>query len=185
MKRPLHVVAVAALLLTPLSAVAGCGISTTGPVSAGAAATGAVRPGTRAYDARLDFLGPWGMQFVSRRSDTPVGPQQAVDLLLAGPTAAERERGLATLVPQELRGRVTALPGRGAVDLHLPVAVAQLEHTAVSQLACTVANADGIPGGKAPADVLVRVHEPEIDGADRAATWDLRCDGTGNAYPAR
>ncbi|WP_219692005.1 hypothetical protein, partial [Streptomyces anatolicus] len=30
--------------------------------------TGAVRPGTRAYDARLDFLGPWGA--LVARSDT-------------------------------------------------------------------------------------------------------------------
>ncbi|MGW0534152.1 hypothetical protein [Streptomyces sp. NPDC003032] len=173
-------------LLTLVLAVSGCGVSATGPVPAGAAATGAVRPGTRAYDARLDFLGPWGMQFVSRRSGTPVGPQQAVDLLLAGPTDAERERGLASLVPEELRGRVTALPARGAVDLHLPVVIAQLDHTAVSQLACTAANADAIPGGKTPADVLVRVHEPDLDGESKGkGTWDLRCDGTGNAYPAR
>ncbi|MEU7578649.1 hypothetical protein AB0B50_13690 [Streptomyces sp. NPDC041068] len=173
MRRPLLPLAFLLLALT------GCGISATGPERAGAAATGAVPPGTRAYDARLDFLGPWGMQFVSRRSESPVGPQQAVDLLLAGPTTAERERGLATLVPETLRGRVTALPARGAVDLHIPVTVPQLEHTAVSQLACTAANAAEIPGGKAPADVVVRVHEPGSDD-----TWNLRCDASGNAYPA-
>ncbi|MER8045915.1 hypothetical protein [Streptomyces sp. NPDC094032] len=161
--------ALAALLL------AGCGIESTGPRGAGAPAVGANRPGAQTHDARLLFVGPYGLRYAARVASAPVGPQEAVDLLLEGPTAAERERGLVTLVPP-MKGEVTAAPSApDRVDLHLPVPVERLEQAAVSQLACTAAKAVDLDQTK----VLVRVHEPDAPG-----TWDLRCDASGSAYPA-
>ncbi|MEU8761326.1 hypothetical protein [Streptomyces sp. NPDC048659] len=163
-------------LLGPLAVLlSGCGVPTTGPEPAGAPAVGANRPGTASRDARLLFVGPYGLRYAARTASTPVGPQEAVDLLLEGPTAAERERGLVTLVPP-MKGEVTAVRTTpDTVDLHLPVAVQRLEQAAVSQLACTAAKAADLDQTK----VLVRVHEP-----DTAGTWDLRCDASGSAYPA-
>ncbi|MFJ3903043.1 hypothetical protein [Streptomyces sp. NPDC090025] len=162
--------------LLSLAALAGCGISTTGPVSAGAPAVGANRPGTAIDDAHLLFVGPYGLRYAARTVSPSAGPQEAVDLLLEGPTAAERERGLVTLVPARLKGAVTAArTGEHQVDLHLPVSVARLEQAAVSQLACTAAKAVDVDQTK----VLVRVREPEV-----AGVWPLRCDASGSAYPA-
>lgn len=161
--------ALVALLLT------GCGISSTGPEGAGDPAVGANRSGAPTHDARLLFVGPYGLRYAARVAGSPVGPQEAVDLLLEGPTEAERRRGLVTLVPP-MKGEVTATraaPDR--VELYLPVPVARLEQAAVSQLACTAAKAVDLDQTK----VLVRVHERDI-----AAPWDLRCDASGSAYPA-
>ncbi|MER5885498.1 hypothetical protein ABT160_16840 [Streptomyces sp. NPDC001941] len=171
--RPRRYVPAVALLL----ALTGCGVSTTGPLRVGPAAAGAHSPGADSYAAALYFFSPYGLWRVLRPSDAPVGPQAAIDLLLEGPDREERERGLISLVPP-MKGQVNAVPSRGAVDISLPVRIAQLENVAVSQLACTAANAAGIPGGKSPTEVLVRFQEP-----GEAGTWDVRCDGGGNAYP--
>ncbi|MFI8484243.1 hypothetical protein [Streptomyces rubrogriseus] len=73
----------AALALAVLLAAgtSGCGIGTTGPVQAGAPASGMQRPGDGAGTVRLYFAGPYG----TRRTDAPLAPQQALDLLLDGP----------------------------------------------------------------------------------------------------
>jgi hypothetical protein len=159
---------------------AGCGIGPTGPVQAGAPASGVQRPGTEARTARLYFAGPYGIQSVTRSVDRPPGPQQALDLLLEGPTPAERERGLTTQVPP-MEGQLTATVSDGAVDVLVPVQVStgELDVAAVSQLACTAAHAD-VPGGRPATRVDIRIHE----NMTRSRTpWTLRCGAGGNATP--
>ncbi|MGW2866285.1 hypothetical protein [Streptomyces sp. NPDC001205] len=173
MRRP--VIALTALLAASL---AGCGIGATGPAPAGPPASGLRHPGSADYYAQLYFVSPFGMQAVARRVKSPVGPQQALDLLLAGPDPAERARGLITEVPA-MPSRPTATAGAGAVDLYLPVPVAQMNGggLGVSQLVCTAAGAE-VPGGKQPPAVDVRVHEAHTQG-----TWTVRCNAAGNVIP--
>ncbi|MFI6048920.1 hypothetical protein ACIBCO_02390 [Streptomyces violascens] len=159
-------------------ALAGCGIGTTGPAPAGPPASGLREPGSVAAYAQLYFVSPVGVQAVARRVNSPASPQQALDLLLAGPDAAERARGLITEVPP-MPGRPTATAQSGAVDLYLPVPVARMNGggLGVTQLICTAANAE-VPGGKQPPDVDVRVHE-----ADTPGIWTVRCNAAGNVIP--
>ncbi|MEU0400835.1 hypothetical protein ABZ318_11355 [Streptomyces sp. NPDC006197] len=123
----------ATALLTVLTA-GGCGITPTDTVPAGAPASGIQRPGTEARTVQLYFAGPYGIRAVDRPTDRPLSPQQALDLLLEGPTPAERERGLVTQVPP-MAGRLTATATDGAVDLYVPRAVGSgdLDVTAVTQ----------------------------------------------------
>lgn len=171
MKRPLGCV----VLLTVL--VAGCGVGSTGPIPAGSPASG-LQAGSASHYARLYFVGPYGMQALPRHVDAPATPQQALDLLLEGPDRAEQARGLITEVPT-IKGRLTAQAADGAVDLYLPVPVANMTSggLGLSQIICTAANAD-VPGGKPPPDVDVRVHE-----AGYATPWTVRCNAAGNVVP--
>lgn len=165
------------VLVLPLL-TAGCGISPAGPESAGAPASGVHRPGARA-DAgytRLYFVGPYGPRSASRSADSPLGPQQALDLLLEGPTSTERARGLTSEIPS-LDGKLTATAAKGAVDVYLPVNVNDLQVAAVNQLTCTAAHAE-VPGSGPATRVRIRFHEPAVTG-----TWTVRCDGSGNARP--
>ncbi|WP_420708697.1 histidine kinase dimerization/phospho-acceptor domain-containing protein [Streptomyces sp. NRRL S-1813] len=171
------------VMFLPALLLAGCGISPTAPTTAGAPASGALQPGTRTHDARLLFVGPTGLRYAARTFTSSIGPQEAIDLLLKGPSPAERKRGLTTLVPA-MKVRVTAEAGRnGVVHLRLPTTVDRLDHAAVSQLVCTAAKARDRDQTK----VLVRVHESQtgrqID-SQTDGTWDVRCDSVGNAYPA-
>ncbi|MFJ2769291.1 hypothetical protein [Streptomyces sp. NPDC087300] len=168
-----------ALPLLLAAALTGCGISTTGPRQAGAPASGVQRPGTNAEYARLYFVGPYGLRSASRPTDRPLGPQQALDLLLEGPTDAERERGLASEVPP-MNGQLSATASTGTVDVYLPMTIRDLQVTAVSQLACTAAHAD-VPGSRPPTQVKVRFHE---NLAPSTSPWTVRCDTNGNALPA-
>ncbi|WP_399880989.1 hypothetical protein ACGH7X_02170 [Streptomyces sp. BBFR51] len=161
-------------------AVAGCGIGPTGPVHAGAPASGVQRPGGEARTARLYFAGPYGVQSVTRSVDRPPSPQQALELLLEGPTPAERERGLTTRVPP-MDGQLTATASDGAVDVVVPVQVStgELDVTAVGQLACTAAHAD-VPGDSPATRVDIRIHE----NLNRSRTpWTVRCGPGGNVTP--
>ncbi|MBZ6210838.1 GerMN domain-containing protein [Streptomyces olivaceus] len=173
----------AALAPTALLAAlaTGCGIGTTGPVQAGAPASGIQRPGTESTTVRLYFAGPYGTRPVTRRTDGPLSPQQALDLLLDGPTDAERERGLKTNVLPTAAGHLTATTSDGGVDLAVPLRVSsgELDVTAVSQLVCTAAHAD-LPGDPPATGVDVRFHEAGVQ-YDRP--WTLRCGAGGNATP--
>lgn len=166
--------------LASLLAATGCGIGPTGPVHAGAPASGIQRPGTEARTVRLYFGGPYGVQSVTRPADRPLSPQQALDLLLEGPTQAERDRGLMTRVPP-MDGQLRATTSTGAVDVFVPVEVStgELDVTAVSQLACTAAHAE-VPGDRTAAQVDIRVHE----NLTRSGTpWTVRCGPGGNVTP--
>ncbi len=164
--------AVAAVVVT------GCGVGTTGPTPAGPPASGLRVPGGEDHYAQLYFVGPFGVQAVARRVPAPAGPQRALDLLLEGPDAAERARGLITEV-STMPGRPTATAGAGSVDLYLPLPVARMNGggLGVTQLVCTVANA-AIPGGKQPPAVDVRVHEKGTPGV-----WTVRCNAAGTVFP--
>lgn len=174
--RHTHLPAVAALLLLGATAT-GCGISGTGPVHAGAPASGIRQPGTEAHYARLYFAGPYGIRATNRPADRPVTPQQALDLLLAGPTSAERDRGLVSQVPDRF-GAFRATTEPGAVDVHLPVSVASLDVTAISQIVCTAAHAD-VPGGRPATEVDIRIHE----NVAASGVWTVRCGPNDTALP--
>lgn len=171
---------VAAAALTALLALGGCGISTTGAVHAGAPASGIQPPGTEARLVRLYFAGPYGIRAVSRPSDRPLGPQQALDLLLEGPTRAERERGLISQVPP-MAGQLTAAATQGGVDVFVPLEVStgDLDVTAVAQIACTAAHAN-VPGGRPATEVDIRIHENNLRSR---APWTVRCGPNGNVTP--
>ncbi|MEU8954700.1 hypothetical protein AB0C93_10370 [Streptomyces sp. NPDC048518] len=160
-------------------AATGCGISTTAPQQAGAPASGIQRPGTGADHARLYFVGPYGLRATTRPTDRPLLPQQALDLLLEGPTDAERKRGLISEVPA-MNGRLTATAATaGTVDIYLPVNIAELQIAAVSQLACTAAHSE-VPGDDPPTAVDIRFHE---NLGRSPVPWTVRCDAGGNVHP--
>ncbi|MCI3935525.1 GerMN domain-containing protein [Streptomyces sp. AN091965] len=165
----------------PLAALAltltGCGISDSGPAHAGAPARGE-RAGTADRTLRITLVAPHGSWAVIRSAPAHAGPQQALDALLAGPTASERARGITTALPQGSH-RVRAVAAPGTVDLYLPWLVSELPRAAVNQLVCTAAAAPGVPGGKRPPDVVVRVHESGLSGEP----WRVRCDETGSTAP--
>lgn len=170
----------AALAVLLGATAAACGIDTTGPVRAGPPASGIPRPGTRAQSTQLYFAGPYGLHAVFRPTGRRLGPQQALDLLLKGPTDAERQRGLVSQVPA-MAGQVTATAATGAVDVFVPVAVAtgELDVTAVGQLACTAAHAE-VPGGRPATRVDIRIHE---DYTRSERPWTVRCGPNGNVSP--
>ncbi|MEV5598518.1 hypothetical protein [Streptomyces sp. NPDC052496] len=164
-------------LLTVALLLTGCGIAPTGYVQAGAPAQGIRQPGTDTYTARIFFLSPLGVHAAARPADGPVGPQEALDLLVKGPTAAEQARGLVSVVPP-MPGRLTAVASTGAVSVHLPLPVARMEAAAVHQIACTAAHA-AIPGGRPATEVDVRMYEP----ASGERPWTVRCSSNGIALP--
>lgn len=168
---------VIALLVTTAT---GCGISPTGPVRAGPPASGIQQPGTEAHSVRLYFASPYGIRAVSRPADRPLSPQQALDLLLEGPSSAERGRGLISRVPP-MAGQLTATTATGAVDIFIPVEVStgDLDVTAVSQMACTAAHA-GVPGNRPSAQVDIRIHENLTRSKN---PWTVRCGPDGDARP--
>ncbi|MET8867356.1 hypothetical protein ABZW11_30805 [Nonomuraea sp. NPDC004580] len=160
---------------------AGCGITGTGVRPAGEPVQGGLT-GKSGQLLRVYFVTTEGTWPVSRPaasgdgSDNGSGDgsggdvQEAMDALLAGPTADERARGLASQVPAT-KGQVRARTSGGRVELRLPWLVRDLPHLAVSQLVCTAA-----AGG----DPVVEVYEPGM--GDRP--WEVRCDENGTAVPA-
>ncbi|MCX4851654.1 hypothetical protein [Streptomyces sp. NBC_00893] len=161
-------------------AVTGCGVTTTAPTHAGAPASGIQRPGTTARTVQLYFAGPYGIRAVNRPTDRPLSPQQALDLLLEGPTPAERDRGLITHVPP-MAGQLTATPTSGAVDIYVPrtVSSGDLDVTAVAQLACTAAHAH-IPGDRPATQIDIRIHE---NLTPSQTPWTVRCGPNGTVTP--
>ncbi|GGX09877.1 lipoprotein [Streptomyces noursei] len=159
-------------------ALAGCGVSDTRPEAAGAPAGGGRAVGAAGW-VRAYFVAPNGTWPVSRAASAGAGPQTALDALLAGPTRNERDRGLVTALPAGRHRVRAAAVGPGVVDLYLPWLVVELDGVAVDQLVCTAAAAPGIPGGKRPTDVVVRVYES----GESKEPWEVRCDETGTAVP--
>ncbi|EPD91477.1 GerMN domain-containing protein [Streptomyces albus] len=169
-----------AALVPPLVAglLTGCGVSTTGPEAAGAPASGLASPGSELHHARLYFVGPHGSQVVSRRTPAALGPQAALDLLLDGPTRAERARGLHSVLPP-MNGGLTARPaGRGKVSVDLPYEIADMELAAVGQIACTAADAE-LPGDVPPDEVDVDLYE-----LGEREPFTVHCNSKGNVVPA-
>ncbi|MGW1976608.1 GerMN domain-containing protein [Streptomyces sp. NPDC001889] len=161
-----------------IAVATGCGISTAGPVRAGAPASGIPQPGTESSSVRIYFADPYGVRAVTRPTERPLNPQQALDLLLKGPTAAERERGLSTQVPPTA-GRLTATTTTGTVDISIPLQVAtgELDFAAVSQIVCTAAHAQ-VPGDRPATQVHIRIHESNLGPEE---PWTVRCGPNGTA----
>ncbi|MER7404907.1 hypothetical protein ABT373_21065 [Streptomyces sp. NPDC000070] len=76
-----------------------------------------------------------------------------------------------------VHGRLVAKAVGNAVDLHLPVPVANMTHgggLGLSQIICTAANARAADG-KQPPDVNVRAYEEGY-----GTPWTIRCNAAGN-----
>lgn len=183
--RPLNAVA-AVLAAGAVLAVGGCGISPTGPVRAGGPATGVPQRAGGVGTTQLYFASAYGIRQVSRPAVGTTTAQQALDLLLEGPTADERARGLSNHIPP-LPRKPSAFAGRGTVDLYLPLSVAtgELDNIVLSQMVCTLAHAktmDDTP----PDEVVVQVFENNAayNKQDRGKGWGLRCGPQSLAVPA-
>ncbi|WP_128431160.1 hypothetical protein [Streptomyces cyaneus] len=149
---------VALLAVPALFGLASCGIPETGVVEAGGPAGGVV-PTIRVY-----FAADGALVAVSRRSIVMVDAESAVELLLLGPTDAERAKGLTTglrppgmlptLAPDPwgtpdasygpapeglaAAGPVRATTGDKGISIELTAAAGELSGLAVDQLTCTV-----------------------------------------------
>jgi hypothetical protein len=162
-----------AAVVAAATALAGCGIGDSEVRPAGDPVRGGLTEDS-GDSLRVYFVTPQGTWPVSRPAPTGARSQEAMDALLAGPTAAERARGLITELPSAPRP-VRAVTSQGRVRLHLPWLVRDLRPAAVSQLVCTAASAPG-----AGDDPVIEVFEPGAAGRP----WPVRCDGSGSAVPA-
>ncbi|MYU02230.1 MULTISPECIES: GerMN domain-containing protein [unclassified Streptomyces] len=158
---------------------AGCGVGSSGPDPVGAPASG-LPAAAPSRETRLYFAGPYGLRATVREVAAPATPQQALDLLLKGPDADERARGLTTEISPDFRS-TTARVAHGGVDLHLPLPVSSITGSGLGlqQIVCTVANAS-VPGGRRGPEVDIRVHEEGYE-----TVWTLRCDAAGNVRPVQ
>ncbi|MER5216812.1 hypothetical protein ABT063_41340 [Streptomyces sp. NPDC002838] len=161
----------ASLVLAALAALVSCGVPTTGVVEAGGPASGVV-PTIRIY-----LVVDGTLIAVPRRTVAPVDVESAVDVLLQGPSDAERAKrlttllplpgplptaapaapptGLAVRVPQEARASdlVKVATQGDRVSLELSAVVNDL---AVAQLICTAVGAQRIADpGSEPGTVTV------------------------------
>lgn len=160
-----------ATVLVTAAALAGCGITDTDALPAGQPVQGGLTENSNQL-LRVYFVTQEGTWPVSRPAPSGNRLQQAMNALLAGPTAEERARGLITELPSSTRP-VRATTIRGRVELRLPWQVRTLRPVAVSQLVCTAAAAD------VGDDPVVEVVEPAMD-----RPWPVRCDENGSAVPA-
>ncbi|MFI6299958.1 hypothetical protein ACIBEJ_50785 [Nonomuraea sp. NPDC050790] len=163
-----------AAILVAAATLAGCGIGDTDARPAGPPARGGLtEAGSRLL--RVYFVTPQGTWPVSRPAPAGDRLQPAMDALLAGPTAAERARGLVSQVPAATRP-IRATMTRGGVELRVPWLVSDLPPMAVSQVVCTAA---AVPG--AGSEPVVKVFEAGLAGPP----WPVRCDESGTAVPAQ
>jgi hypothetical protein len=140
--RPVHRTARHALLVSAaLLLLSACGIPTTGVVESGAPGTG-VRPPTLLY-----FIKNGTPVAVSRTTGTGEDVENAVRLLLRGPSREERNAGLTTaLLPMKSLPEVS---NEGTeVRVQMPYGTRKLAHPALQQLVCTIIHArrDEDPG---------------------------------------
>ncbi|GAA4004744.1 hypothetical protein GCM10022247_27260 [Allokutzneria multivorans] len=120
------------LVLVSLFLLVSCGVRPTEIVRAGPAP---ILP-AGGEGAVLYFLSGEQLQPASRATGQPLAPAQAVELLLGGPTDAERSAGLVTKLPFT-SGRVTL----SGTTLTMPIPVLGLPEEAVQQLVCTAVRA--------------------------------------------
>ena len=175
------------LLLAPvLLALSSCGITTTGVVEAGGPASGVV-PTTPVYFVKGGVLAA-----VPVRTARPGDARAAVELLVVGPSEAERSSGFTTEVPALatfVRPAPTTTPGASgaqtevqvgmptvsvegdAVSIRVPYAARGLTRLATQQLICTAAAAQRVA---APSAQRVTVGVSGEDGW-RVKESDERC----------
>lgn len=131
----------AALLLPALFLLAGCGIRSTDVVEVGDPAFAQVVP-TGPDGTTLYFKGPNGLLPVVRAGQAP---DNAVMLLLSGPTEAEKDAGLTTELPHYY-GVMALSRDSTSVRIRLERAVLDFPEIARQQLVCTAAHA--VPGDR-------------------------------------
>ncbi|MEV6396208.1 hypothetical protein AB0M39_15770 [Streptomyces sp. NPDC051907] len=137
----------AALLLSAV----GCGVRPTGVIDAGEPATG-LTTGMRLY-----FDSPTGLRGVPRPTGDLKNLESVLKMLLAGPSEAEREQGLTTLVQL---GTFAATGEGDQVRLDVPDnSITPQDRVLQGQLVCSLARAQSLLGGATeqirPADVQV------------------------------
>ncbi|MER5753309.1 hypothetical protein [Streptomyces sp. NPDC002088] len=137
---------------TTAALLTGCGVQETGVVEAGGPATITVFP---ASDQRmlLFFLASDGrLTPVTRLSTTDVPPNakqewigKTLAALFAGPSANERAAGLHTGLPAK-GAKMVFKSTSSTITIRLPLPVRPLAKTALRQLVCTAAYAEGGDG---------------------------------------
>ncbi|MEU6323787.1 hypothetical protein [Streptomyces sp. NPDC047009] len=129
----------------------GCGVQATDAIEAGGPATVSVFPGPR-QRVLLFFLSPEGRlapvdrlapksRFSPKLTEQP-DVRKVLAELFAGPLANERKAGLHTGLPR-LKGPVGIGSAPGGLTIRIPLPVRHLEETAISQVVCTAALAQG------------------------------------------
>ncbi|MER6420912.1 GerMN domain-containing protein [Streptomyces sp. NPDC001137] len=128
------------LWLPMLGALTSCGIPTTGVVEAGGPASG-VAPTLQVY-----FVAGRTLRGVDRSLAGPVDVEQAVRVLLKGPTRAEQAKGLYTVLPPDasLMSRVTVTSRDGHVTIRLSAGPGDSGELAAAQLICTAVAAQRV-----------------------------------------
>ncbi|MFE6685196.1 hypothetical protein ACFVFQ_01845 [Streptomyces sp. NPDC057743] len=151
--------ALAALCLA--SALTACGIDNTGPLHAGAPASGLPAPGGHpAAAVHVFFSSPLGLERVSRPYRGPDTLQAAMDRLVAGPDPAERSRGLISFIPPGTPAPAAVTREPNLADVYVPPHWTT-NPTALRQLVCTTADAVALSGGTRPQEARIRLHRPE------------------------
>ncbi|WIY01656.1 hypothetical protein QRX60_47875 [Amycolatopsis mongoliensis] len=124
------------VLVVVLLMVSACGIKPTGVVPAGPAPT-LRNPGSsgRGTDVILYFVIDGRVAPVTRSTGSTVGVENALSMLLAGPTAGEAADGYATALPAR-SGPIVLTPGPpAAITFSFPLR--PIAAVGINQLACT------------------------------------------------
>ena len=152
------------LLLAALSGLTSCGIPTTGVVQAGGPASG-LAPTVRVY-----FVTNGTLIAVRRRFTSAVGVEEAVQLLLQGPTLPERFKGVTTRLPHQAPVAATngataeAAPSdlvkvishRNSVTIELTALMGSPDDLGARQIICTAVDAQRLAApGTEPLPVTV------------------------------
>jgi len=134
------------LILVGLLVVSACGIKPTGVVPAGPAPT-LRNPGTsgRGADVILYFVLDGRVAPVSRSTGGTVGVENALSLLLAGPTTDEADDGYVTDLPRR-SGPIVLSPGSPPA-ITVPFPLKPITGVGINQLVCTAFAALAAQGG--------------------------------------
>ncbi|CAL9407697.1 hypothetical protein [Streptomyces pilosus] len=186
--------AVAAVLAAAVPLLGACGIRATDVVEAGGPASvqafldldsemllffrapdGGLSPVIRPAEPSAGFGDAYVSGSDSADTAGPVPTEEVVAALLAGPDEEDRAAGLGTALPAvRPGGNVAVEPSPdGGVSTRLPLALKDLDSTALRQLTCTIAYSRDADG-----QVLVRLEGR--DGASHSDTCGLARGAPGN-----
>ncbi|MEU5976837.1 hypothetical protein [Streptomyces sp. NPDC047315] len=170
----------AAVVAVVLVLLAGCGVRPTGVVDGGQSAGGLTK------GLRLYFVSQAGRLEAVARPDIPLEtlsePVQVLKLLGQGPTQAERESGLSTLVGADFYyGRYDVRVRADRVTVHVPLphldGLSVQDRNMVGQLVCSMARARAVldvSGTRRTDDVPITVQPQEGDPATYVCSDFLR-----------
>ncbi|WP_274918177.1 GerMN domain-containing protein [Streptomyces sp. WZ-12] len=159
----------ALLVLCLASSLTACGIDNTGPLDAGAPASGLPAPGGHpAAAVHVYFSSPLGLERVSRPYRGPDTLQAAMERLVAGPDPAERGRGLISFIPPGTPAPTAVTRKPNLADVYVPPHWTA-NPTALRQLLCTTADAVALSHGTRPQEARIRLHRPEGGGVNTGA----------------